>query len=146
MDELSAVRVEEAESGSRLEPGKVLIAPGGLHMYVNARGVVALRDGEPECGVRPAINVTMESVVKAYGSDTVGVVLTGMGSDGTRGARLIKEAGGTVIAEAEESCVVWGMPRSVEEAGLADIVVPLDRVASTVERACLSIPRSARRR
>ncbi len=143
LDELSAVRVEEAGPGSRLEPGKVLLAPGGRHLTIDGDGVVSLNDDEPECGVRPAINVTVESMVDAYGGDVVAVVLTGMGTDGTRGSGLVKEAGGRVFVEAEESCVVWGMPRSVQEAGYADRVLAIDDVARAVVGECLM--RSARR-
>jgi two-component system chemotaxis response regulator CheB len=84
--------------------------------------------------VRPAVDVTMQSAVENYGAAVIGVVLTGMGSDGAAGARLIKAAGGRVIAEHESSSVVYGMPRSVVEAGLADAVVPLPEVAPTLEK------------
>ncbi len=138
LDELSQVRVEEAERGSLMEPGKVLIAPGGFHLTVNRRGVVALNEEQPECGVRPAVNVTLESMVEAFGADTVAVVLTGMGNDGTRGAGLVKAAGGSVITEAEETCVVYGMPRSVVNAGYTDEVAPLEGIADVVLQACHS--------
>lgn len=136
-DELCTVRVEEAEDGSRIEAGKVLLAPGGFHMTIGKRGVVSLNEGPTECGVRPAINITMESMVESFGADTLGVILTGMGSDGTRGAGLVKDAGGRIITEAEETCVVWGMPRSIEEAGYTDRIVPLDGIAATVIGECL---------
>ena len=131
-----ALPVEEAQYGSKLTPGRVLIAPANFHMILDRSGEVRLTSGEKECGVRPSIDVTMESAAEVYGSATVGVVLTGMGSDGTRGAGVIKEAGGRVIVQDEASSVVYGMPRSVVEAGYADRVVPLGRVASEVVRAC----------
>ena len=136
LNELCAVRVEEATTRSVMEPGKVLLAPGGFHLTLNKYGRVALNENEPECGVRPAINVTMESMVDSFGGEVVGVVLTGMGSDGTRGSGLIKAAGGRVLVESEETCVVWGMPRSVSEAGHADRVLPLQHVANAVVREC----------
>jgi two-component system chemotaxis response regulator CheB len=136
LDELSPLSVQEAAPGSRMEVGKVLLAPGGFHLTLDGDGVVALNEDEPECGVRPSINITAESLVRAFGGDVVAVVLTGMGNDGTRGAALIKEAGGSVIAEAEESCVVYGMPRSVVEAGYADRVVSLEGIAGALARAC----------
>ncbi|MEZ4501166.1 MAG: chemotaxis response regulator protein-glutamate methylesterase [Dehalococcoidia bacterium] len=132
LDEESDVKVEEAERGSRLAPGKVLLAPGGFHMTVDSSGVIDLNEGPTECGVRPAANVTMESVVDVYGRHVLGVVLTGMGSDGTRGAGLIKDAGGSVIVEDEASCVVYGMPRSVARAGFADAELPLEAIATAI--------------
>ena len=136
LDELSPLSVQEAAPGSRMEVGKALIAPGGFHLTLDGDGVVALNEDKPECGVRPSINVTAESLARAFGEDVVEVVLTGMGNDGTRGAALIKEAGGSVIAEAEESCVVYGMPRSVVEAGYADRVVSLQGIAGALVRVC----------
>ncbi|MCH8815347.1 MAG: chemotaxis response regulator protein-glutamate methylesterase [Chloroflexi bacterium] len=132
LDEEASLPVEEAHANSVVEPGKVLIAPGGFHMTVTQGRRVALNDDPTECGVRPAVNVTMESVVKVYGADTIGVVLTGMGSDGTRGAGLIKAAGGQVIAQDESTCVVYGMPKSVADAGYVDRVVKLNRIAAEV--------------
>lgn len=145
LDELSPLSVQEATPGSRLEMGKVLIAPGGFHVTLDGHGVVALNEDEPECGVRPSVNVTAESLARAFGADVIAVVLTGMGSDGTRGAGLIKQAGGSVIVEAEESCVVYGMPRSVVEAGYADRVVSLEGIAGALMRACRATSAAQRR-
>lgn len=136
LNESARLPVEEARAGSAVETGRVLVAPGGYHMTVSRTRKVKLNDDPTECGVRPSINVTMESVVEVYGASTIGVVLTGMGVDGTRGAGLIKAAGGQVIAEDESTCVVYGMPKSVAEAGYVDRVEPLGRVASEVVRAC----------
>lgn len=136
LDDHCEVRVQEARPGSRLEPGLALIAPGGFHMVVGADGTCSLNEEAPECGVRPAANVTIESVVQARGNRTVVAVLTGMGVDGTRGAQLVHDAGGHVVAEAEETCTVYGMPRSVAEAGLADAVVPIDHVAERLVAEC----------
>jgi two-component system chemotaxis response regulator CheB len=135
LNKLGPLRVEEASEGSRIESGKVLVAPGGYHMTLG-NGVVHLNDAPPECGVRPSVNVTMESAASAYGCATLGVVLTGMGADGTRGAGLIKDAGGEVIAEDESTCIVYGMPRSVVEAGFVDQTVPLPRIAAEIARRC----------
>ena len=142
LDSLCPLHVEEATDGARLEPGTALIAPGGRHMTLGRGGTVSLNDGPTECGVRPAVNVTMESLVAAAGAQVVAAVLTGMGNDGTRGAGLIKQAGGHVIAEAESSCVVYGMPRSVVEAGFADELLPLDEIADAIVRQCV-VPRPA---
>lgn len=144
LDELSAVRVIEARPGSKLEPGTVLLAPGAFHLVFDSRGVADLDEGPPELNVRPAVNVTMESIVKFRGDKTLGVVLTGMGRDGTRGAELIQAAGGTVLAQSEETCIVYGMPRSIVDAGLADEVIPLERMAAAIVRHC-QVPAARRR-
>jgi len=135
LDHISALAVKEAEPGDHLEVGKVLVAPGGFHMTIDENGQIGLNQNPPVHGVRPAVDVTMTAVARQFGSRTVAVILTGMGSDGTNGAALVHSAGGFVIAEAESSCVVWGMPRSVIEAGVADLVVPLGDVAREIEKA-----------
>jgi two-component system, chemotaxis family, protein-glutamate methylesterase/glutaminase len=132
LDSISNLKVKEAEPGDRPEVGKVLVAPGGFHMILDDTGAVALNQNPAVHGVRPAIDVTMASVFKHYGPATIGVILTGMGNDGTHGCTLIHSAGGWVISEAESSCVVWGMPRSVYEAGAADEVVPLPGIAQAI--------------
>lgn len=134
LDSLSALKIKEAEPGDKLEVGRALVAPGGFHMILDANGEIALNQNPPVHAVRPAIDVTMTSVVQRYGRATVGVVLTGMGNDGTTGCTLIHSAGGKVISEAESTCVVYGMPRSVYEAGVVDLVVPLTEVAATIQR------------
>ena len=142
LNALCPLHVEEAREGARLQPGAALLAPGGWHMTLNRDGTVSLNEGPPECGVRPAVNVTMESLVATAGDRVVAAVLTGMGSDGTRGAGLIKDAGGHVIAEAESSCVVYGMSRSAVEAGFVDELLPLDQIAGAIVRRCVA-PRRA---
>ena len=129
LDEHSPLLVQEAADGDRLARGLVLLAPGDFHLRLNLRRV-ALDHGPPRHYVRPAADVLMESAAENHGAAVIGVVLTGMGSDGTDGAGDIKAAGGKVIAEHESTSVVYGMPRSVVEAGLADWVVPLPDVAA----------------
>jgi two-component system chemotaxis response regulator CheB len=135
LDAESAIVVKEASHGDRLEVGQALVAPGGFHLVLDGSGEIALNQKDPVHGVRPAIDVTMASVVQRYGRRTIGVILTGMGSDGSHGSVLIHAAGGRVIAEDESSCVVWGMPRSVAEAGAADVVVPLPEVPRAIQNA-----------
>lgn len=135
LDSISALAIKEAAPGDALEVGRALLAPGGFHMTVDENGRIALNQNPAVHGVRPAVDVTMASVAQRYGANTIGVVLTGMGRDGTNGALLIRSAGGQVIAEDESTCVVWGMPRSVVEAGAADRVVPLPEVAKAIEAA-----------
>jgi two-component system chemotaxis response regulator CheB len=132
LNDVSLLTVQEAADGDRLARGLVLMAPGGCHMQFSGRRHVALDEGPPRNYIRPSLDVCMESAVACHGAATIGVVLTGMGSDGTDGARHIKAAGGRVVVEHESTSVVYGMPRSVVEAGLADRIVPLPEVAATV--------------
>ena len=136
LNELSQLNVKEAEDGDVVANGQALVAPGGFHMVMNLSGQIALNQDKPRCGLRPAVDVTMEAAAKAYGSRCTGVILTGMGCDGTEGAAMIKAGGGFIIAEHESTCVVYGMPRSVAEAGLVDRVVPLNGVVAEIVTAC----------
>jgi two-component system chemotaxis response regulator CheB len=134
LNENSPLTVQEAAHGDRLARRLVLLAPGGFHLQFDDRKRVVLNEGPRRNGMRPAVDVSMESAAAHHGSAVIGVILTGMGSDGTEGARHIKAAGGKVIAEHKSTSVVYGMPRSVAEAGLADLVVPLPKVAATLTR------------
>lgn len=136
LDSKTSFKVREAIDGDVVTADTVLVAPGGLHMAVvknGSRVVIELNDKAPVNSCRPAVDVLFQSVVKLFGGRTLGVILTGMGADGTVGCRHIKQAGGQVIAQHRDSCVVWGMPRSVEEAGLADIVAPLDQIPAKIQ-------------
>ncbi len=132
LNECSSLTVQEAADGDRLAQGLALLAPGDFHLRFRDAHRVALDHGPRRNHVRPAVDVTMESAAEHHGAAVIGVVLTGMGSDGREGARRIKAAGGRVIAEDESTSVVYGMPRSVVEAGLADEVVPLPEIASVI--------------
>lgn len=132
LDEISSLRVKEAAPGDRVQPGLALLAPGNYHMTVSSGGYISLNQSPPQHGVRPSVDVTMEAAAEVYGSTTIGVILTGMGADGTRGAALIKRSGGQVIAEDESTCVIYGMPRSAVEAKVVDRTAPLDRIASEI--------------
>jgi two-component system chemotaxis response regulator CheB len=132
LNENSPVNVREAAQGDRLARGQALVAPGNFHLQVNGRRQVNLDQGPRRNGVRPAVDVSMESAAEYHGDATIGVVLTGMGSDGTSGARRIKAAGGRVIAQDQATSAIYGMPRSVVEAGMADLVVPLPEMAPTL--------------
>lgn len=129
LGENSSLTVREAQDGDRLSRGLVLVAPGDFHLRFDGTRRVILDHGPPRQHVRPAADVAMESAAENHGSTVIGVVLTGMGSDGTAGARCIKAAGGKVVVEHESTSVVYGMPRSVVEAELADHVLPLPEVA-----------------
>lgn len=130
LHETCPLRVQEAAAGDRLARGLVLLAPGDFHLSFSESGQVQLDQGPRRHYVRPAVDVTMESAVQYYKSAVIGVILTGMGSDGTEGAKCIKAAGGKVIAEHESTSVVYGMPRSVAEAGWVDQVVPRPKIAA----------------
>ncbi|MEP7212313.1 MAG: chemotaxis-specific protein-glutamate methyltransferase CheB [Acidobacteriota bacterium] len=133
LDEISKLAVIEAGEGSHFQPGTVLLAPAGKHLYLKRRdgGEVAatLSMRPPDTPHRPAVDVLFRSAAEVFGGRTLGIVMTGMGTDGRAGATRIKETGGVVFAESEESCVVFGMPGAVVEAGLADRVVKLNDMA-----------------
>ncbi|MEN4010534.1 MAG: chemotaxis response regulator protein-glutamate methylesterase [Chloroflexota bacterium] len=131
----SRLKVREAQPGDRLMVGQVLIAPGGFHLLLDDNNRVTLNQNNPVHGVRPSIDVTLTSLVQRYGRRVIAVILTGMGSDGTNGCALLNSLGGTVIAEHESTCVVWGMPRSVVEKKAASVVAPLPEVATAIELA-----------
>lgn len=137
LDQSSQLEVREAEAGDIIAPGQVLIAPGGYHMTVDTRKRIGLNQEPAVWGVRPCIDITMETVADVFGPHSLGVVLTGMGYDGTRGAKLIRVAGGKVYVQDESTCTVYGMPMSVVHAGHADKVVPLHQIASEITKACL---------
>ncbi|MFZ5808889.1 MAG: protein-glutamate methylesterase/protein-glutamine glutaminase [Chloroflexota bacterium] len=135
LNAVSELAVKEAEPGDTLENGRALVAPGGFHMILDTDGRIALNQNPTVHGVRPAIDVTLLSAAQHFGKACVAVILTGMGRDGTNGASLVHSLGGKVIAEDESTCVVWGMPRSVTEAGAADEIVPLPEVHQAIARA-----------
>ena len=128
----SQISVGEANHGDRLEPGRALIAPGGYHMLIEKGHVVKLNQGPSVNSVRPSVDVMMSSAAAVYGSNIIGVILTGMGHDGAEGMTLIKKKGGRTIAEDQSTCIVYGMSRSVIEKGDADRVVPIDAVAAEI--------------
>lgn len=129
-------RVREAHDGERLTPSQIFIAPGGRHTTVTTDddGVSRLRVEPVEAGdfYAPSADRLLASAAATFGADALGVVLTGMGEDGLRGARAICDAGGLVIVESRDSAVIWGMPRAVSEAGLADAELPLSAIAAAL--------------
>jgi two-component system, chemotaxis family, protein-glutamate methylesterase/glutaminase len=135
--EASRIGVAEASEGTRLEPGMVLLAPSGYHLSLMRRtdgAVVTHLDMNPlDCTHRPAADVLFRSAAEIYGSRVLGVVMTGMGSDGTAGSAWIKAQGGRVFTEAEASCVVYGMPRAVTEAGLSDRALSLEEMGKALQ-------------
>jgi two-component system chemotaxis response regulator CheB len=135
LDAASALKVVEAGGGEALRPGVALLAPGGSHLRLGGDRRAALSDAPPEGGLRPRADITIADAAATYGSRVVLAVLTGMGRDGLEGARAVRAAGGRILCEAEETCTIYGMPRAVAEAGLADHVLPLDELAGAIARA-----------
>lgn len=135
LQQQSKIRVEEAAEGAVVEPGKAYIAPGDYHLglrRLDRQIVCSLNQGAPENSCRPAVDVLFRAAHEIWGGAAVSVILTGMGQDGTRGCEVLKSSGGYVIAQDEESSVVWGMPGAVVRAGLADSIVPLKCVVPEI--------------
>ena len=139
LNEISQLEVAEAHEGDLLRPGIALLAPAGRHLSFHraADGAVSAHlDLRPlDTLHRPAVDVLFHSAAEVFGGRVLGVVLSGMGSDGTRGAAWIERKGGLIFTEAEETCVVYGMPRSVAEAGLSDRSVPLTAMGQAIREA-----------
>ena len=139
LNKFCALEVKEAQTGDMMFPGRVLIAPGGknLTFQVRAGNVVALvEDPPPSQRYTPSVDVMFKSASEVFGANLLGVVLTGMGNDGARGVERIKERGGQVLAESEESSVVFGMPKEAIATGKVDKVLPLSLMAGEVLRRC----------
>lgn len=138
--EVATLPIAEAAEDAVASPGRLYVAPSGRHLVVEyvwpSTFRTRLRESPPRNGVRPSVDELFVSLAKAFGARTVGVVLTGMGRDGLEGARAIKRAGGVVLAEAESSCTVFGMPRVLAEAGLADRMVPISEMAAAIRDVC----------
>lgn len=136
LDEICQIDVREAKDGDALRPGLALLAPAGRHLQFRRdreRGVVAQLTLHPlEKTHRPSADVLFRSAAEMFADRVMAIVMTGMGDDGTEGAAWIKAQGGTVLTEAEKSCVIYGMPRSVVEAGLSDAAIPLNELASEI--------------
>lgn len=132
LNTLSEITVKEAEEGDIVEKGVVLIAPGGLHLTFkrNERNsVVAHLSEEPANTLhRPSVNVMMSSAAEVFGMGILGIIMTGMGKDGLEGLKMVKQKRGYIIAQNEETCVVYGMPRAAVDAGLSDVVAPLEQI------------------
>jgi two-component system chemotaxis response regulator CheB len=127
--------VVEAKDGDMLKPGHAYLAPGGMQMMVDGRpGAARLKilDGGERMNYKPCVDVTFGSAAKIYGDKVLSMVLTGMGADGREGARMLKNAGSTIWAQDEDSCVVYGMPQAVAKAGISSEDLPLDRIAERI--------------
>ena len=140
--EFTSIRVKEAEENESIQPGTLYICPGGQHLRASPTGRIQLDSvtGRIE-GYLPNIDVTMESVAQYAGAMSIGVVLTGMGSDGARGARAIKSASGLVLAQDEATSVIFGMPAEAIKAGVVDQVLAIDDIYPAIEKRVLGLSR-----
>lgn len=137
LDHRCALRVCEASDGQPVIPGHILIAPGGKQMKVervDGHIVVKITDDPPENSCKPSVDYLFRSVNKVCGRNAIGVIMTGMGNDGARGCREMKQQGAMIIAQNEATCVVFGMPKGPIDEGIANIVAPLDGIAAEIVR------------
>ena len=138
LDGLCRIRVKEAADGDRVLPGHAYIAPGGMHLYVERSGanyVARVHQGEPVNRHMPSVEVLFDSAAKVVGQNALGVMLTGMGADGARAMKTMRDAGSWNVCQDENSCVVFGMPREAIAHGAAHEVLPLQRIApALIER------------
>jgi len=135
LNQRSPLHVEEAQDGQEIRIGSAYVAPGGIHMAVEkerGRAIIRLQDTPPVNSVRPSADVTMISVARLSGPCSMGVVLTGMGSDGAEGLAQIKAAGGLTLAQDKESSAIFGMPKAAIERGVVDGVLPLSKIPRAI--------------
>jgi two-component system, chemotaxis family, protein-glutamate methylesterase/glutaminase len=129
------MNIREAKDGDRLERGVVLIAPGGKHMSLRKAGgqyFVVVADGPPVNRHKPAVDVLFKTAAECAGRDALGIILTGMGDDGSRGMKMLHDKGARTIAQNEETCVVFGMPKEAIALGAVDDVIPIQQVAKAI--------------
>ena len=135
---LCKMEVREAKGGDRVMPGRVLIAPGGRHMLLKRSGAqyhVDILDGPPVSRHRPSVDVLFRSVAKCAGRNALGIIMTGMGDDGARGLKELHDMGARTLAQDEESCVVYGMPKEAVKLGAVDRILPLGEIHTEILRA-----------
>ncbi|HEX8947770.1 MAG TPA: chemotaxis response regulator protein-glutamate methylesterase [Dissulfurispiraceae bacterium] len=136
LNQLSQITVKEAEEGEALKPGTALVAPGGGHMRVARKRsldtVVSISENKEDFIYRPSVDALMSSVAEFFPGRALGVILTGMGNDGLHGLTALKKTGGRIFAQNEETCVVYGMPKAVVEAGIADKILSLEEIAGEI--------------
>ncbi len=139
LNSLSPISVKEAENNEVVKKSWVYLAPGGYHMTVIKNGsgdaVINISDRPSDTLHRPCVDVMMRSLIKVYGKQTLGVIMTGMGKDGYEAVKDLKGLGGYCIAQSEETCVVYGMPKAIVDAGYADAIVPLEKIYETINKA-----------
>jgi two-component system chemotaxis response regulator CheB len=129
LDKLCNIDVKLAQDGDTLKPGQALLAPGGQQLMLD-RGRVRVIDGDDRVNYRPCVDITFASAAKHYPGKALGIVLTGMGSDGKEGAALMKQGGSSIWAQDQQTCVIYGMPMAIAKANLADAVLPIQDIAA----------------
>ena len=135
LDQLCKISVKEAEDGDQLKPGLALLAPGGKQMLIEGRAgnaTIKIIESEPSLTYKPSVDVTFRSANKVFPAKTLAIVLTGMGADGREGARMLKAQGSEIWAQDEASCVVYGMPAAIVDAGLADKVLSINEFSQAI--------------
>lgn len=135
LNQCCAITVKQADDGDVLKPGVAYLAPGGMQMLLDGRAgnaVLKVIESDPSLTYKPSVDVTFRSITKVYPKETLAVVLTGMGADGREGARALKQGGSTIWAQDEASCVVYGMPAAIVDAGLAEEVISLDNMGNSI--------------
>jgi two-component system chemotaxis response regulator CheB len=135
LNQACAITVKQAEDGDVIKPGVAYLAPGGMQMLLDGRpgnAVLKVIESDASLTYKPSVDVTFRSISKLYPGETLAVVLTGMGADGREGARVLKQCGSTIWAQDEASCVVYGMPAAVVDAGLAEEVLALEQIGSSI--------------
>ena len=135
LNQQCAITVKEAKDGDRLEPGVALLAPGGKQMLIKSNGggnIVKIVDSEPSLTYKPSVDITFRSVAKVYPDSTLAIIMTGMGADGREGCRELKTHGSEIWAQDEKSCVVYGMPAAVVDAGLADEILDVNNIGGRI--------------
>lgn len=142
--EVSRMKVKEAEAGEIIVPGQIYVCPGTHHMKISATGRIVLDDGPRISGYRPCADLLFESAAAYSGANTIGVVLTGMGNDGSKGVKAIKAAGGFNIAQDESTAVIFGMPQEAIKTGAIDVIHPADEIFGAIEKRVLQIFSAAR--
>ncbi len=137
LDQQCAIKVKEAEEGDVLRPGTAYLAPGGRQLTLQQRTgqvILHVQDGDPSLHYKPCADITFNSIAEVYGGRVQAVVLTGMGADGREGARALKKAGASIWAQEESTCVIYGMPQAVVEAGLTDQIIGLPDIGAALSR------------
>ena len=137
VERISGISAKEAEEGDIVQPGTIYVAPGNFHMEIHAQGkqkVIHLNQNQPENFCRPSVNPLLRSCIKAYEGRALCAILTGLGQDGFQGAQEFVKQGGTIIAQDQQSSVVWGMPGAVTKAGLVSAVLPLKQIQGVLEQ------------
>ena len=136
LNTLCKIEVKQAQSGDILKPGRAYLAPGGKQMVIdgteNAAKLRILEDNSERIAFKPSVDISFASAAKIYGGDVLGIILTGMGSDGREGSRLLKSKGATIWAQDEASCVVYGMPQAVTVAGISELSLAIESFPSAI--------------